>query len=217
MASKAPKPAGRPLAFDRDQALDRAMCVFWQKGYAGASLTDLTAAMGIRPPSLYAAFGNKQALFEESLERYLAGPVAYMRDALEEATAYQVAARLLLQTAEFLTKDGLRRGCMTIQGALAGGEETGPIRRKLIKLRLRAQKALCLRFERAKSEGNLPKTVNTADLARFVTTIFQGMTVQAVNGATQEELLRLGEIALQVCPKQEPSRVSDAQLEVDVC
>ncbi len=201
MAVKTRKSVGRPLAFDRNRALDRAMRVFWRKGFEGASLHDLTRAMGIRPPSLYATFGNKQALFEAALGRYLTGPVAFMHDALQEPTAYEVAARILRQTAEFLTQGSSRCGCMVIQSALVGAEESKPIRRKLTKIRLRALDDLRRRFERAKSQGDLPKTANAADLARFVTTVFQGMTVQAINGATREELLRLAEMALQMWPR----------------
>jgi AcrR family transcriptional regulator len=190
------KSAGRPLAFDRERALDRAMRVFWRKGYEGASLHDLTAAMGIRPPSLYAAFGNKQKLFEEALRRYLAGPAAFVTEALEEKTARAVAERLLRGTAEFLSGPGGRCGCMTIQGGMVGGAESAAVRRKLAALRGRGQEALRRRFERAQVEGDLAKSVDAGELARFVTTVFQGMTVQAIGGATREELLGVAEMAL---------------------
>src|SRR5229473_6552095 len=113
MVGKSPKRVGRPPAFNRDEALDRAMHVFWRKGFEGSSLNDLTAAMGVQPTSLYVAFGNKQALFEQALARYLAGPVAFIHGALNEPTAYAVAERILRQTAEFLTESRSRRGCMT--------------------------------------------------------------------------------------------------------
>jgi AcrR family transcriptional regulator len=198
---KLPKRAGRPRGFNEDQALESAMHVFWRKGFEGASLNDLTAAMGIHPASLYQAFGNKRTLFEKALARYLAGPVAFVHDALSEPTAHAVADRILRRTAEFLTEGRSRNGCMTIQAALAGGVEGEPIRRKLIALRVKEQDALRLRFERAKSEGDLPSHADAADLARFVTAIYQGMTVQAVNGASREDLLRLSDIALRTWPK----------------
>lgn len=196
MPGKSPKRAGRPRTFNRDEALERAMHVFWQRGFEGASLNDLTTAMGIQPASLYAAFGNKQALFEQALARYLAGPVAFMHAALAEPSAYGVAERILRQTAEFLTERSSRRGCMTIQAALVGGKEAEPVRRKLIALRVKGQAALRQRFEWAKTQGDLPKNANAADLARFITAVFQGMTVQAINGASRDELLRIAEIAL---------------------
>jgi AcrR family transcriptional regulator len=195
---KMPKRTGRPRAFNYDEALDRAMHIFWRKGFEGASLNDLTAAMGLQPASLYMAFGNKRELFEKALARYLAGPVAFVHDALSERTALAVAERILRRTAEFLTKGRARRGCMTIQAALAGGMEGEPIRRKLIALRVKEQDALRRRFERAKSEGDLPNDADAADLARFVTTLFQGMTVQAINGASREDLLRLSDTALRI-------------------
>jgi AcrR family transcriptional regulator len=199
--AKLPKRTGRPRGFDQDEALERAMHVFWRKGFEGASLNDLTAAMGIQPASLYQAFGNKRALFEKALAQYLAGPVAFVHDALNEPRAYAVADRILRRTAEFLTEGRSRRGCMTIQAALAGGVEGEPIRRKLIALRVREQDALRRRFERAKSEGDLPSDADAADLAQFVTAIYQGMTVQAINGASREDLLRLSDTALRIWPK----------------
>jgi AcrR family transcriptional regulator len=200
-ATKLPKRTGRPRGFHEDKALDRAMHVFWRRGFEGASLNDLTAAMGIQPASLYKAFGNKRALFDKALARYLAGPVAFMHDALNEPTALAVADRMLRRTAEFLTKQRSQRGCMTIQAALAVGVEGEPIRRKLIALRVREQDALCRRFERAKSEGDLPRDADAADLARFVTAIYQGMTVQAINGASLKDLLCLSDTALRTWPK----------------
>ena len=191
---------GRPRGFDPEQALNQAMHVFWEKGYEGASLHDLTAAMGIQPASLYKAFGNKRNLFEQALARYLAGPVAFIRGAQSEPTAYAVAERTLRDSAEFLANQHTRCGCMTIQAALVGGKESQPVREELIALRLRGQEALRQRFERAKKEGDLAKTADAGDLARFVTAIFQGMTVQAINGASREELLRLAETALRAWP-----------------
>src|SRR5580658_6953315 len=103
-ASKLQKRTGRPRGFNEDKAPDRAMHVFWRKGFEGASINDLTAAMGLQPASLYKAFGNKRALFEKALARYLAGPVAFVHDALSERTALAVAERILRRTAEFLTE-----------------------------------------------------------------------------------------------------------------
>jgi AcrR family transcriptional regulator len=201
VVAKLPKRRGRPRGFDYDKALDHAMHVFWRKGFEGTSLNDLTAAMGIQPASLYKAFGNKRTLFEKALARYLAGPVAFVHDALNEPMAYAVADRILRRTAEFLTEGRSRRGCMTVQAALASGVEGEPIRRKLIALRVEEQDALRRRFERAKSEGDLPNDADAADLARLITALFQGMTVQAINGASREDLLRLSDAALRMWPK----------------
>jgi AcrR family transcriptional regulator len=199
--TKLPKRAGRPRSFNEDEALEHAMQVFWRKGFEGASLNDLTAAMGIQPASLYQAFGNKRTLFEKALALYLAGPVAFVHGALSERTAYDVAERMLRRTAEFLTEGRSRNGCMTIQAALASGVEGEPVRKKLIALRVKEQEALRLRFEQAKLEGDLPSHADAADLARFVTAVYQGMTVQAIDGASREDLIRLSNTALQIWPK----------------
>jgi hypothetical protein len=138
------------------------------------------------------------ALFEKALARYLAGPVAFVHDVHNEPTAIAVAKCILRRTAEFLTEGRSRSGCMTIQAASVGGVEGEPVRKKLVALRVKEQDALRRRFERAKSEGDLPNDANAADLARFVTAIYQGMTVQAINGASREDLLRLADPALQI-------------------
>src|SRR5712672_80887 len=110
-------PRGRPRDFDVDEALDRALEVFWRRGYEGASLPDLTAAMGINRPSLYAAFGSKEGLFRRALDRYAEGPAAYVREALDEPTARRVAERLLGGAAERLTDPRNPGGCLVVQGA----------------------------------------------------------------------------------------------------
>ena len=109
-------PKGRPRAFDTEKALDLALRVFWRKGYEGTSLLDLTEAMGINRPSLYAAFGNKEALFRKALDRYIAGPAAHTREALEESTARAVAERLLRGTADVLSDPRNPPGCLAVQG-----------------------------------------------------------------------------------------------------
>src|SRR2546422_11461457 len=97
---KSAQPMGRPRAFDVEKALDLALRVFWEKGYEGTALSDLTEAMGINRPSLYAAFGNKEALFRKALDRYADGPASYVREALNEPTARAVVERLLRATAD---------------------------------------------------------------------------------------------------------------------
>src|SRR5213595_1538691 len=110
---------GRPRAFDVDEALDQALKVFWRKGYEGASLPDLTRAMGINRPSLYAAFGNKQALFRKAMARYAEGPASYLREALEAPTARAVFERLLEGGIKMVANPRQPRGCLAVQGALA--------------------------------------------------------------------------------------------------
>src|SRR5580692_9854251 len=110
---------GRPRAFDAEKALDRAMKVFWRKGYLGTSLFDLTDAMGINRPSLYAAFGDKKSLFRKALDRYSKGPSIYLSEALQEPTARSVVERLLHGVVELLTDPRTPSTCMWVHGALS--------------------------------------------------------------------------------------------------
>lgn len=192
--------AGRPREFDMETALNRAMVVFWRKGYEGASLPDLTRAMRISRPSLYAAFGNKESLFRKALDRYSAGPTAYVPEALEAPTARAVVERLLYGAVDLLTNPRHPRGCLWVQGALACGKDADPMRKELISRRKAGEAAMCRRFSRAADEGDLPSGANPADLARYVMAMTAGMSVLAAGGAKREELLRVVEIALRAWP-----------------
>ena len=191
---------GRPRSFDNDRALDRALQVFWRKGYEGATLSDLTKAVGVNRPSLYAAFGDKEALFRKALDRYLNGPAAYTQEALKEPTARAVVERLLRGAADLNTAPRNPGGCLTVQGALACGEAGDSIRQELVACRAAGEATLRRRFQRAKSEGDLPATVDPADLARYVATIVFGMAVQAAGGATRDKLQNVVEMALRTLP-----------------
>jgi AcrR family transcriptional regulator len=196
-----PASRGRPRAFDVDQALDRAMQVFWQKGYEGASLADLTKAMGINRPSLYAAFGNKEELFRKVLDRYDNGPAAYANEALNKPSARAVAERLLRGAADLQTGPHSPAGCLMVQGALACGDEVNPIRQELMARRAAGEAAVRRRFERAKAEGDLPPDSDPAALALYVATVIRGMAVQAAGGATRKELRRVIQVALRAWPE----------------
>jgi AcrR family transcriptional regulator len=185
---------GRPREFDADQALDRALEVFWRKGYEGASLAELTEAMGINRPSLYAAFGNKEALFRKALDRYADGPAAYTREALAAPTARAVIDRLLLGAADALTDPCNPPGCLGVQGALSCGEAAESVRDELCSRRTSFEMELRRRFERARSEGDLSADANCADLARLIMTVVQGMSVQAAGGATRKDLRKVAEM-----------------------
>jgi AcrR family transcriptional regulator len=191
---------GRPREFDVNKALDRALKVFWRKGYEGASLPDLTRAMGINRPSLYAAFGNKEALFRKALDRYAAVSAGHIREALNEPTARAVVERLLLGTAELLTNPRNPPGCLMVQGALACGQAAEPVRRELIARRAAVETALRERLEQAKATGDLPQGSDPADLARFVVTVIRGMAVEAQGGASREALRRVAEMAMRAWP-----------------
>ncbi len=199
-ASKPVRPLGRPRSFELDGALDRALQVFWRKGYEGASLSDLTKAMGVNKPSLYAAFGDKEALFRKALDRYFEGPASCVFEALKEPKARVAIERLLYGAAELQTCPSTP-GCLTVHGALACGDTAGAIRKELALRREQGETAIYQRLKQAKSEGDLPPGSNPADLARYFATVIQGMAVQAAGGASRAELERVVQTALRVWPK----------------
>lgn len=192
--------SGRPRSFDKDQALDRALDVFWRKGFEGATIADLTAAMGINPPSLYAAFGNKEALFCAALDRYGRVRTVYWSEAIASPTAREVAEGLLRGTAKFLTESCHPRGCLGVQGALACGDSGQSVRDALAARRADAQTQIRNRLKRAKKDGDLPKDADPTALARYLSTLAEGMAVQAAGGATRKELERVAEMALRAWP-----------------
>ena len=175
------------------------MLVFWRKGFEGASLADLTEAMGINRPSLYAAFGNKEELFLKVLDRY-GEQMCVMRKALAQSTARQVAEKLLYGVAKAQTDPNHPGGCLNVSGALACGTEAETIKQELITRRAAGETQLRKRFERARAEGDLPKGARPAQLARYLTTVTQGMAVQAASGASAEDLKQIAAMALKAWP-----------------
>ncbi len=191
---------GRPRAFDVEVALDRALEVFWQKGYEGTSLSDLTEAMRINRPSLYAAFGNKEALFRKVLDRYAEGPTGYMAQALQAPTAREVARRFLRGVIDQLTDKRTPRGCLLVQSALVCADAAESVRAELAARRAEGERALRRRFERAKKEGDLPADASPADLASYLITVVHGMAVRGASDASRAQLLRVMEMAMKSWP-----------------
>jgi AcrR family transcriptional regulator len=187
---------GRPRAFDVDQALDAALRVFWRQGYEGTSLADLTAAMGINRPSLYAAFGNKETLFRRVLDFYGRNAQAIRDEALRQPTARASVELYFRALVESMGDCRNPRGCLMVQSALVCGEQGALVKQELIKRRTAACTAWRQRFERAKGEGDLPADADPAALARYLSAVVAGMAVEAVNGAGEQELGRLADIAL---------------------
>ncbi len=191
---------GRRREFDVDQALDAALCVFWRKGYEGASYTDLTAATGVERPALYSAFGNKEALFRQALARYYAHYLDFIPAALALPTSREVAAHILHSAAELNTRYPDHTGCLGVVGDLAGSDDTEPVRRALVEARAKGESALRERFERARREGDLPETADCAVLAAYVCTVLHGIAVQAKAGFGRTKLEAIAEQALSAWP-----------------
>lgn len=194
---------GRQREFDPDEALDAALALFWQKGYEGTSFEDLTRATGVARPGLYAAFGNKEALFRKALDRYDAKYLTYMREALEQPSSYEVVRRIMRGSAEVQTLDPAHPGCLGTTGALACSLQAEPIRLELARRRQHAEAALCRRLERARDEGDLPRSTDCATLAAFVMAVTQGMVVQATAGASRARLEAIADHALAAWPRSD--------------
>lgn len=191
---------GRPREFCTENALAAALAVFWRKGYEGASLSDLTDAMGISRPSLYAAFGNKEALFRQALDLYEREKMAYVGLALAQPTARGVAEYMLMGALERQTSVCDPRGCLGVVSAMQCGDEAQAIRSEVQARGAAANDALIARFERAKSEGEFTPSVSAGGLARLLYAVSQGLAMQASAGATAAELRMLVDTALQCWP-----------------
>jgi AcrR family transcriptional regulator len=191
---------GRPREFCVDQALAAALRVFWSKGYEGASLTDLTEAMGVTRPSLYAAFGNKEALFRKALDLYEHDKLAYMGAALVAPTARGVAERLLHGALDMQITGSDPKGCLGVISTVACGAEAQSIKAEVLARQASSNAALLRRFERAKAEGDLPDHIEPASLVRYLTAVIQGLCVQAGSGASPDELGRIVDTTLGFWP-----------------
>lgn len=206
--------SGRPRSFCTDTALDRAMTVFWRKGYEGASLHDLTEAMGINPPSLYAAFGNKEGLFRAVLERYDARRQALMDRVLNAPDPRSVAKLFLEGVAEFTIDTEGRNppGCLLVQSGLSCSDADIP--EVLAQHRAEKERALRARFERDRKIGALPKSADPATLARYLVAMANGMCVQAAAGASAKELSDVVRVALAAWPMAEEVSKKSARQKV---
>ncbi|WP_055478458.1 TetR/AcrR family transcriptional regulator [Sphaerimonospora mesophila] len=200
METRQTGPVGRPRGFDVDEALERAMLVFWEHGYEGAGLAKLTEAMGISTTSMYAAFGNKEELFRKALERYTEGPGAYLTRALEEPTALGVATAILAGTIRTTTRPAHPHGCLGVQGALATGDPGRGVRDLLAAWRNNGCSRLRERFQRAVDDGDLPAETDPGLLARYVTTLAFGIAVQTASGVDRDELQEMADAALRNWP-----------------
>jgi AcrR family transcriptional regulator len=201
-----PMRTGRPRSFCTETALDKAMAVFWRQGYEGASLADLTDAMGINPPSLYAAFGSKEGLFRAVLEHYDERRKDFLEKVLGAPDARSVARLFLEGVAEFATDTSGRNppGCLLLQSGLSCGDKAIP--EVLARHRAEKETALRKRLERARSEGDLPDSADPAALARYLMTMGNGICVQATAGANAQQLREIARMALAAWPTRRRSK-----------
>jgi AcrR family transcriptional regulator len=191
---------GRPREFCVDSALASALRVFWSKGFEGASLSDLTEAMGITRPSLYAAFGNKESLFRKALDLYEREKMAYVGKALSQPTARKVAETMLRGALDNVTGSGQPHGCLGVITAVSCGAEAESVRDEVLERGKVINRALIERFKQAKSEGDLPAHVDVEGLTNLLKALLQGISVQAGAGATRKELQKLVDTSLMLWP-----------------
>ncbi|MFC4257105.1 TetR family transcriptional regulator [Altererythrobacter xixiisoli] len=189
---------GRPREFDVEQALGAALRVFWDKGYESASLTDLTDAMGITRPSLYAAFGNKEALFKRALDLYESEKLNYIHCAVTAHTAKEVARRLLEGAIDTMT--GECRGCMHVTVSVIN--DANSVREEVLARSNSCFDVITARMQRAADEGDFTQNTDVAGLTRYLVALVQGMAVQSGQGATRAELTQIMDTALAQWPSR---------------
>lgn len=190
------KKRGRPAAFDYDQALHQAMQVFWQYGYEGTAMSALMAAMQMNKASIYAAYGDKQSLFNKVVDYYLAGPAGFIREALAQPRALDMVAHLLTQAARMLTDSEHPPGCLITQAALSCSADAEAVKQRLGDYRRALEAQLAERFAQAQVTQELLASADPQALAKLVMTLHQGMVVQANHGATRAALLQVAQMAV---------------------
>ena len=189
---------GRPREFDVEEALAAALRVFWEKGYDGASLTDLTEAMGVTRPSLYAAFGNKEALFKRALDLYESEKLAYVGAALAAPTAKGVAERLLEGTIANVTSEC--PGCLGVIASVSCRSPDSPIQQDVRELARTTRAAMVDRMQRAIDEGDFIVPVEAEAMTQYLMAVLQGLAVQASGGASREQLRQVADATLAIWP-----------------
>jgi len=189
---------GRPREFDTEKALDKALDVFWRNGYEGTSISELTQAMGISPPSLYAAFGNKEKLFHSALDRYAEVRKQVWAELMKEPTARAMMERLFARVIEFYATESNPNCCMLVKLSTADCDHV--LGEHLRAKRAEAQAMLLERFTKARTDGELPGDIEPSDLAGYFMTVLDGISVRAAAGATAEELHKVANLAMRGWP-----------------
>ncbi|MEX1078864.1 MAG: TetR/AcrR family transcriptional regulator [Homoserinimonas sp.] len=187
---------GRPRTFDRDRALRRALDLFWQYGYEGVAISDLTTELGIGSTSLYAAFGSKRALFDECLALYDVESAPIVRGLVAPISTRAAVEMLLRDSASAYTSDESTAGCLLDFAASCCAPENDDVRRAVEKLRKADRTAVRARLQRGVDEGDLVSCVEVDALASYLMTVLRGMSVEARDGATRMQLERTVDLAL---------------------
>jgi len=196
------RPRGRPRSFDREAALRSAMEVFWNKGFEAATLHDLTAAMGINPPSLYAAFGDKERLYMEALRRYQdERREAILRMLREAPTAREAIEGILRESAAEICRSGHPRGCMVAMSAATCSGASAGMQAEIAECRASARRHVKERIDRGIREGDVPPGTDSGALADFYNAVFTGMAMQAREGASRRSLLATVDAAMRAWPR----------------
>jgi AcrR family transcriptional regulator len=196
---------GRPREFELDDAIEKATGLFWQNGYEGTSLSELTTAIGISPPSFYFAFGNKEGLFRKVVERYFAEQSKFAEAALRKSTPRAVATHFLNGYADVLTDPSHAPGCLAMNSSLPCATDD-PLRAWLAELREQTRIRFRDRFAEARGDGGLPPGIDADALARLLMVTAWGLAVEAQSGASRKDLRRTVALALRAWPDAERSR-----------
>jgi AcrR family transcriptional regulator len=191
---------GRPLSFDRGAALEQAMLLFWRHGYEATSLAELTKAMGVTSPSIYAAYGDKKGLFREAVARYLAQPLPPAEMVAQAETATAAARWLLEGAAAMFSGEATPAGCLLASSAIAVSAEAEDLRRELAEIRLGVEAALRDKIIADVARGLLPSDTDAETLAAYVTSVIQGLSTLARDGARREKLMKVARFALLALP-----------------
>lgn len=195
------RPRGRPRAFDREEALETALQLFWRYGYEGTSVAELTGALGVTPPSLYTAFGSKEQLYREALDRYAETYGSFTARALhDEPTARRAIERILREAIALYAAGPKPRGCMLAAGALTCAPDHQDVAHDLTRRRRDTIVAIKARFERAIADGELPSSTDAGALASYYAAVVQGLSIQARDGVSRKTLEAIARCALSVWP-----------------
>lgn len=186
---------GRPYQFDQATALKTALGLFWAHGFEGTSLNDLTEAIGINRPSLYGAFGNKETLFNTCIQAYTDEHLSFIDKAIEQATLIEVVDHLFQGQIDMMTSDGLNQGCFIVQGILNCAEENISIKETLIEARKTIEGKLRKRIQVAQMKKEIESSISPSAFAKTITTLYYGLSLQAVSGATKKELMEVANLA----------------------